>query len=70
MTSRRPVDCWHDTIGDHTLGDTMLDRLVYCSHRLTLTAGWSRRLWTPESPTDYPRIVGVPTRLIGISRKG
>jgi hypothetical protein len=41
-------------IGDHTLGDTMLDRLVYRSHRLILTSGWSRRLGTPESPTDNP----------------
>jgi hypothetical protein len=70
MNSWRPAENWHDMIGDHTLGDTILDRLVYHSHRLTLTGGSSRRLRTLESPTAYPRIVTVPARLIGISRKG
>jgi hypothetical protein len=54
MTSRRPADCWHDRFGNHTFGDTMLDRLVCHSHRLTLTGGSSRRLWNSESPTDSP----------------
>jgi hypothetical protein len=39
-------------IGDHTFGDTMIDRLVFHSHRLTLTGGSSRRIGTPEPKTD------------------
>jgi hypothetical protein len=47
MTCRAHVENWHDMIGDHTFGDTVLDRLVYYSHWLTLTGGSSRRLRTP-----------------------
>jgi hypothetical protein len=54
MTSREPAEYWHDMICDDVLGDTMLDRLVYHSHRLIFTAGSSRCLGTLESPTDFP----------------
>lgn len=37
VTSQLPVDLWHDAIGDPTLADAILDRLVHASHRLTLT---------------------------------
>jgi hypothetical protein len=69
MTSRRTVENWHDKIGDRTFGNTMLDRLVYCSHLLALTGGSSRHVSTPKSPTKPP-FVRVPARVIGISRKG
>ena len=32
-----PVDAWHDLIGDPTLADAILDRLVHNAHRLDLT---------------------------------
>jgi DNA replication protein DnaC len=70
MLARRPVEDWHDMIGDHTFGETMLDRLVWHSHRLTLTSGSSRRPRTLESPTDYPPFVIHPVRVMGIGRKG
>jgi hypothetical protein len=41
MIDRWPVGNWRDKIGDHTFRDTMFDRLVYDSHRLTLTGGSS-----------------------------
>lgn len=56
-------------IVDHTFGETVLHELDYHFHRLTLTGGWLRRLWIPESPTDYPRIATVPARLIGVCGK-
>ena len=34
-TSQLPVDAWHATIGDPTLADAILDRLVHNAHRLT-----------------------------------
>ncbi|MCO4100250.1 MAG: ATP-binding protein [Gemmatimonas sp.] len=52
VTSQRPVDHWHEMIGDATFGDAILDRLVHHAHRLTLTGGSSRRLPTPDAPTD------------------
>jgi len=42
VTSQIPVEHWHDVIGDPTLGDAILDRLVHNAHRLQL-AGESMR---------------------------
>ena len=36
MASQLPVDQWYATIGDNTLADAILDRLVHHAHRLTL----------------------------------
>jgi DNA replication protein DnaC len=36
VTSQVPVDHWHDVIGDPTLGDAILDRLVHNAYRITL----------------------------------
>jgi DNA replication protein DnaC len=36
VTSQLPFDHWHDAIGDPTLADAILDRLVHQAHRLTL----------------------------------
>lgn len=34
ITSQLPVQAWHDSIGDATLGDAILDRLIHNSHRI------------------------------------
>jgi DNA replication protein DnaC len=36
VTSQLPVEHWHDIIGDPTLADAILDRLVHNAHRLLL----------------------------------
>ena len=36
ITSQLPVEHWHEIIGDPTLADAILDRLVHNAHRLTL----------------------------------
>jgi DNA replication protein DnaC len=36
VTSRDPVDHWHEVIGDPTIADAILDRLVHNAHRLVL----------------------------------
>ena len=36
ITSQLPVDRWHDVIGDPTLADAILDRIVHNLHRLHL----------------------------------
>jgi DNA replication protein DnaC len=41
-TSQLPVDHWHDAIGEPTVADAILDRLVHNAHRITL-AGESMR---------------------------
>jgi len=42
VISQLPVDVWHQTIGEPTLADAALDRLVHNAHRVTLS-GESRR---------------------------
>ena len=36
VTSQLPVDHWHDIIGDPTLADAILDRLVHNAYRINL----------------------------------
>lgn len=36
VTSQLPVDHWHEVIGDPTLADAILDRLVHNAYRITL----------------------------------
>jgi len=43
VTSQLPVSDWHDYIGDPTLADAILDRLVHRSHRIHLEAKESMR---------------------------
>src|SRR3954451_5998283 len=43
VTSQVPVEGWHDIIGDPTLADAILDRLVHNAHRLQLTGESMRK---------------------------
>lgn len=36
ITSQMPVDHWHELIGDPTLADAILDRLIHNAHRVPL----------------------------------
>jgi DNA replication protein DnaC len=44
VTSQVPLDQWHEVIGDPTLADAILDRLVHNAHRLNMTGESMRRL--------------------------
>jgi DNA replication protein DnaC len=37
VSSQIPVDRWHDTIGDPTIADAVLDRLVHNAHMITMS---------------------------------
>jgi DNA replication protein DnaC len=39
ITSQFAVDRWHDLIGEPTLADAILDRLVHNAHRIELKGG-------------------------------
>jgi DNA replication protein DnaC len=43
FTSQVPVDQWHAIIGDPTLADAILDRLVHNAHRVQLTGESMRK---------------------------
>ncbi|MHB0889586.1 IS21-like element helper ATPase IstB [Acidithiobacillus sp.] len=47
ITSQLPVAHWHDSLGDPTLADAILDRIVHHAHQLTLK-GESLRKLTPK----------------------
>jgi len=43
ITSQIPVSEWHQLIGEGTIADAILDRLVHSSHRITLTGESMRK---------------------------
>lgn len=43
VTCQMPVDKWHALIGDPTLGDAILDRLVHSAYRIELQGESMRR---------------------------
>ena len=43
ITSQIPVDRWHDLIGEPTLADAILDRIVHNAHRLQLNGDSLRK---------------------------
>ena len=43
IASQLPVSQWHDAIGDPTVADSILDRLVHSSHRIEFKSEVSMR---------------------------
>jgi DNA replication protein DnaC len=43
MTSQLPVENWHGHIGDPTIADAILDRLIHNAHRINLKGGSMRK---------------------------
>ncbi len=51
IASQLPVDTWHAYLGEPTLADAILDRIVHTSHRIELKVpGDSMR--KPRTPVD------------------
>ena len=48
ITSQLPVAHWHESIGDPTLADAILDRLVHQAHSLDLAGESLRKKGRPE----------------------
>jgi DNA replication protein DnaC len=52
VTSQLPVEHWHEVIGDHTLADAILDRIVHSAYRITLKGeSMRKRHATLTTPT-------------------
>ncbi len=62
ITSQLPIEHWHEWIGDVTIADAMLDRLMQNHHRFTLT-GESLRKRAPsaKAKSEAPTVTLVPT---------
>jgi DNA replication protein DnaC len=52
ITSQLPVENWHDYIGEATLADAILDRLLHGAHRLKLRGESMRKLNTELTDRD------------------
>jgi DNA replication protein DnaC len=53
IASQLPVEHWHEYIGEATLADAILDRLLHNAHRLALT-GESMRKPRPQAAAPEP----------------
>ena len=54
MTSQLPIDKWHDVVGDPTLADAILDRLVHNAYKLDLKGDSMRKRRRPSTRTGNP----------------
>jgi len=52
VTSQFPISTWHETIGEPTLADAILDRLIHQAHKITLKGESKRKLRSPLTQTD------------------
>jgi len=50
LTSQLPVSKWHEQIGDPTLADSILDRIVHNAHRIEMRGDSMRK--TRNKPTE------------------
>ena len=53
ITSQLPVENWHDIVGDPTLADAILDRLVHSFYQLNLKGESMRKRRQPLTQTDH-----------------
>jgi DNA replication protein DnaC len=53
ITSQLPVSKWHEVIGEKTIADAILDRIVHDAHRIELKGESMRRKRKPETENDY-----------------
>ena len=53
ITSQLAVKQWHKTIGDATLADAILDRLLHNSHRLALDGDSMRKTMSDIGESDH-----------------
>jgi DNA replication protein DnaC len=46
ITSQLPIENWHDIIGDPTIADGILDRLIHNAHKINLKGGSMRKKYS------------------------
>jgi DNA replication protein DnaC len=52
VTSQLPVALWHEALGEPTLADAILDRLLHGAHRIELHGESMRRTTPPSTAAD------------------
>ena len=53
ITSQLPIDQWHKAVGDATLADAILDRLLHNSHKLKLKGESMRKTRSTIADSDH-----------------
>ena len=53
ITSQLPIDQWHKAIGDATLADAILDRLLHNAHKLKLKGESMRKILSKMTESDH-----------------
>jgi len=53
LTSQIPIASWHSQIGDPTIADSILDRLVHNAHRIELQGESMRRKKGNKAGKDH-----------------
>jgi IstB-like ATP binding protein len=54
ITSQLPVSTWHEVIGEPTLGDAILDRIVHNAYRLDLDGPSMRKVKADQASEPAP----------------
>lgn len=52
MTSQYPVSSWHDLIGEPTMADAILDRIIHNAHKITLKGESMRKTRSTLTQSD------------------
>ena len=52
ITSQLPIKQWHDVIGEKTVADAILDRLVHNAGRIELNGESLRKKWNKKGPDN------------------
>ena len=52
VASQLPIESWHDNIGDPTIADAILDRLVHNAHKINLKGDSMRKKRSDLTQTD------------------
>ena len=55
VTSQLPVEVWHEAIGDPTIADAILDRIIHNAHKINLKGESMRKKSNSLHQTDHLR---------------
>tara|TARA_B110000503_G_scaffold45905_1_gene75000 strand:+ start:251 stop:463 length:213 start_codon:yes stop_codon:yes gene_type:complete len=55
ITSQLPIEQWHKAIGDATLADAILDRLLHNSHKIKLQGESMRKAMSTIAESDHAK---------------
>jgi hypothetical protein len=63
ITRQVPIGRWHEIIGDPTLGDAILDRVIHRSHRIELKGESLRKRQALAAVASEPHRIALYARM-------